>query len=137
MAGILLGRTITTSPRRKPLWARRVRGRRSRAWETSRPHPRSTREQLTVGAAGRVRVCELSGALVHQALIVTAETVHLSDKRRTKTTAYRHSGYAGGLKSLRYDELMEKNPAKAVEKAVKGMLPKNTLGRQMLSKLKV
>ena len=51
--------------------------------------------------------------------------------------AYRHSGYPGGLRSVRYDELLDKNPEKAVEKAVKGMLPKNTLGRQMLRKLKV
>ncbi len=51
--------------------------------------------------------------------------------------AYRHSGYPGGLRSIRYDELMEKSPEKAVEKAIKGMLPKNTLGRQMLTKLKV
>jgi large subunit ribosomal protein L13 len=51
--------------------------------------------------------------------------------------AYRHSGYPGGLRSVRYDELLAKSPEKAIEKAVKGMLPKNSLGRQMLSKLKV
>ena len=70
-------------------------------------------------------------------IIVNAAKVHLSGNKRTQKLAYRHSGYPGGLRSVRYDELLSKNPEKAVEKAVKGMLPKNTLGRQMLSKLKV
>ena len=70
-------------------------------------------------------------------IIINADKVHLSGNKRTQKMAYRHSGYPGGLRSVRYDELLEKNPEKAVEKAVKGMLPKNTLGRQMLSKLKV
>ncbi|MFX4293065.1 MULTISPECIES: 50S ribosomal protein L13 [Streptomyces] len=70
-------------------------------------------------------------------IIVNAAKVHLSGNKRTQKLAYRHSGYPGGLRSMRYDELLEKSPEKAVEKAVKGMLPKNTLGRQMLSKLKV
>jgi large subunit ribosomal protein L13 len=70
-------------------------------------------------------------------IIVNAEKIHLSGNKRTQKLAYRHSGYPGGLRSVRYDELMEKAPTKAVEKAIKGMLPKNTLGRQMLSKLKV
>ncbi|NEE17118.1 50S ribosomal protein L13, partial [Streptomyces sp. SID7499] len=51
--------------------------------------------------------------------------------------AYRHSGFPGGLRSVRYDELLAKNPEKAVEKAIKGMIPKNSLGRQVISKLKV
>ncbi|NJP67552.1 50S ribosomal protein L13 [Streptomyces spiramenti] len=70
-------------------------------------------------------------------IVVNAAKVHLSGNKRTQKLAYRHSGYPGGLRSMRYDELLEKSPEKAVEKAVKGMLPKNTLGRQMLSKLKV
>jgi large subunit ribosomal protein L13 len=70
-------------------------------------------------------------------IIVNADKVHLSGNKRTQKMAYRHSGYPGGLRSIRYDELMEKSPEKAVEKAIKGMLPKNTLGRQMLTKLKV
>jgi large subunit ribosomal protein L13 len=53
------------------------------------------------------------------------------------THTHPSSGYPGGLRSVRYDELLDKNPEKAIEKAVKGMLPKNSLGRQMLSKLKV
>ncbi len=51
--------------------------------------------------------------------------------------AYRHSGYPGGLRAVGYGELLEKNPERAVEKAVRGMLPKNSLGRQQLTKLKV
>lgn len=70
-------------------------------------------------------------------IIVNADKVHLSGNKRSQKMAYRHSGYPGGLRAVRYDELLEKNPEKAVEKAIKGMLPKNTLGRQMLSKLKV
>ncbi len=70
-------------------------------------------------------------------IIVNADKVHLSGNKREQKMAYRHSGYPGGLRAVRYDELLDKNPEKAVEKAIKGMLPKNTLGRQMLSKLKV
>ena len=70
-------------------------------------------------------------------IIVNADKVHLSGNKRTQKMAYRHSGYPGGLRSIRYDDLLRKNPEKAVEKAVKGMLPKNSLGRRMLKKLKV
>ncbi|RLU83969.1 50S ribosomal protein L13 [Streptomyces griseocarneus] len=70
-------------------------------------------------------------------VIINADKVHLSGNKKTQKMAYRHSGFPGGLRSVRYDELLDKNPEKAVEKAVKGMLPKNSLGRQMLSKLKV
>jgi large subunit ribosomal protein L13 len=70
-------------------------------------------------------------------VIVNAAKVHLSGNKREQKLAYRHSGYPGGLRSVPYGELLERNPAKAVEKAVRGMLPKNTLGRQMLRKLKV
>jgi large subunit ribosomal protein L13 len=70
-------------------------------------------------------------------IIVNADKVHLSGNKREQKKAYRHSGYPGGLRSVAYSDLLERNPAKVVEKAVKGMLPKNSLGRQMLSKLKV
>ena len=50
---------------------------------------------------------------------------------------YRHSGYPGGLRATSYTELLETNPRRAVEKAVKGMLPHNKLGRQVIKKLKV
>jgi len=70
-------------------------------------------------------------------IIINADKVHLSGNKKSQKMAYRHSGFPGGLRSVRYDELLDKNPEKAVEKAIKGMIPKNTLGRQVLSKLKV
>ena len=70
-------------------------------------------------------------------IVVNAGKVALTgDKRHTKL-AYRHSGYPGGLRSVPYEELLTKHPERAVEKAVRGMLPKNRLGRQQLKKLKV
>ncbi|MFH8252096.1 50S ribosomal protein L13 [Microbacterium sp. B2969] len=70
-------------------------------------------------------------------IIVNAEKVALTGQKLEQKKAYRHSGYPGGLKAVTYSELLEKNPVRAVEKAVRGMLPKNSLGRQQLSKLKV
>ncbi len=70
-------------------------------------------------------------------IIVNAEKVALTGQKLQKKIAYRHSGYPGGLKAVNYAELLEKNPVRAVEKAIRGMLPKNSLGRQQLSKLKV
>ncbi len=70
-------------------------------------------------------------------IIINAEKVALTGAKLEKKRAYRHSGYPGGLKSVSYEELLEKNPVRAVEKAVKGMLPKNSLAAQQLSKLKV
>ena len=70
-------------------------------------------------------------------IIVNASKVALTGQKLNQKLAYRHSGYPGGLKAVSYSELLEKNPVRAVEKAVRGMLPKNTLGRQQLSKLKV
>ena len=70
-------------------------------------------------------------------IIVNAEKVVLTGQKLQKKMAYRHSGYPGGLSKMSYEELLEKNPIRAVEKAVRGMLPKNSLGRQQLTKLKV
>jgi large subunit ribosomal protein L13 len=70
-------------------------------------------------------------------IIINADKVALSGKKLEQKKAYRHSGYPGGLRAMSYGDLMEKHPERAVEKAIKGMLPKNTLGRQMFSKLKV
>jgi large subunit ribosomal protein L13 len=70
-------------------------------------------------------------------IIVNAGKVALTGQKLQKKRAYRHSGFPGGLKSVSYEELLEKNPVRAVEKAVRGMLPKNTLGREQLAKLKV
>jgi large subunit ribosomal protein L13 len=70
-------------------------------------------------------------------IIVNAAKVALSGNKLADKRAYRHSGYPGGLRSIAYGDLMATNPERAVTKAVRGMLPKNTLGRQMLRKLKV
>lgn len=70
-------------------------------------------------------------------IIINAEKVALTGQKLEQKKAYRHSGYPGGLKAVTYSELLEKNPVRAVEKAVRGMLPKNTLGANQLSKLKV
>jgi large subunit ribosomal protein L13 len=70
-------------------------------------------------------------------IIVNAEKVSLSGQKRTDKLAYRHSGYPGGLKSIAFGDLLEKDARKAIETSVRGMLPKNRLGRQILKKLKV
>jgi len=70
-------------------------------------------------------------------IIVNADKVALSGNKREQKRAYRHSGYPGGLRSVGYGDLLAKHPERAVEKAIKGMLPKNTLGRKMFSKVKV
>ena len=70
-------------------------------------------------------------------IIVNASKVALTGNKLQDKRAYRHSGYPGGLRSVSYADLMARNPEKAVEKAVRGMLPTNTLGRHQLSKLKV
>lgn len=70
-------------------------------------------------------------------IIINADKVALTGAKLEKKRAYRHSGFPGGLKSVSYTELMAKDPAKAVEKAVRGMLPKTSLGRAQIAKLKV
>jgi len=70
-------------------------------------------------------------------VVVNAGKVSLSGAKREQKLAYRHSGYPGGLHSTKYGELLEKNPRRAIEKAVWGMLPKNRIARQQLKKLKV
>ena len=70
-------------------------------------------------------------------IVINADKVALSGNKLEQKRAYRHSGYPGGLRSVSYGELMEKHPERAVEKAVRGMLPKNSLGRKTLRKLKV
>jgi large subunit ribosomal protein L13 len=70
-------------------------------------------------------------------IIVNADKVVLTGQKAAQKMAYRHSGYPGGLSAVSYTELLEKNPVRAIEKAIRGMLPKNTLGREQLKKLKV
>ena len=70
-------------------------------------------------------------------IVVNASKVALSGSKLEQKHAYRHSGYPGGLRSVSYASLMATSPERVVEKAVKGMLPKNALGRKTLRKLKV
>ncbi len=70
-------------------------------------------------------------------IVVNAGKVALTGSKREQKMAYRHSGFPGGLSSTSYVQLLEENPRRAVEKAVRGMLPHNRLGRQLITKLKV
>jgi large subunit ribosomal protein L13 len=70
-------------------------------------------------------------------IIVNADKVALTGNKAVQKKAYRHSGYPGGLRETSYQELLATNPRRAVEKAVKGMLPHNKLGRAQGAKLKV
>lgn len=70
-------------------------------------------------------------------VIINADKVVLSANKAEKKNLYRHSGYPGGIKSETYADMLDRVPAEAVRRTVRGMLPKNRLGRQMLSKLKV
>jgi large subunit ribosomal protein L13 len=70
-------------------------------------------------------------------VVINADKVALTGNKLEQKKAYRHSGYPGGLRSQSYVDLLEKHPAKAVEKAVRGMLPKNSIARAQITKLKV
>ena len=70
-------------------------------------------------------------------IVINADKVALTGNKRADKVEYRHSGFPGGLRATSYDDLLAKNPRRVVEKAVKGMLPHTTLGRHMLTKLKV
>ena len=70
-------------------------------------------------------------------VVINSSKVVVSGNKETDKKYYRHSGYPGGLKVETFKSLMEKNPVVAVEKAVKGMLPHNTLGQEQFNKLKV
>ncbi|MGO1393947.1 50S ribosomal protein L13 [Agrococcus casei] len=70
-------------------------------------------------------------------IVVNADKVALTGQKLAKKVAYRHSGYPGGLKATGYAELLEKHPTRAVEIAIRGMLPKNKLGSAQIKKLKV
>ncbi len=70
-------------------------------------------------------------------IVVNARGVQLTGGKEAKKFAYRHSGYPGGLTAIQYTRLLSERPERAVEKAIKGMLPKNRLGRAMARKLQV
>ncbi len=70
-------------------------------------------------------------------VIVNADKIHVTGKRLDQKLYYRHSGYPGGLKQMTLREMMHKFPSRALTLAIKGMLPKGPLGRQMFRKLKI
>ncbi|MBN2427518.1 MAG: 50S ribosomal protein L13 [Deltaproteobacteria bacterium] len=70
-------------------------------------------------------------------IVINADKVHLTGKKLTDKFYYRHSGYPGGIRSTSAGKLLEEKPEEVIRIAVKGMLPKNKLGRQMFKKLKV
>ncbi|MCB1748810.1 MAG: 50S ribosomal protein L13 [Gammaproteobacteria bacterium] len=70
-------------------------------------------------------------------VIVNAEKIRVTGNKAQDKMYHRHSGYIGGLKSINFDKLRAKSPETIIERAVKGMLPKGPLGRQMYSKLKI
>lgn len=70
-------------------------------------------------------------------IVINADKVVLTGKKLDQKMAYRHSGRPGGLKAISYRDLLATRPERAVEKAVRGMLPHNTIGRQQLTKLHV
>lgn len=70
-------------------------------------------------------------------IVVNAGGVRLTGDKGVQSMAYRHSGFPGGLKSVPFARLLNETPDRLVERSVRGMLPKNSLGRQMLHKLKV
>ncbi len=70
-------------------------------------------------------------------IVINADKVRVTGNKAKQKLYYRHSGYPGGLKSTSLAEMMESHPTRVIEHAVKGMLPKNPLGRAMFKKLKV
>ena len=70
-------------------------------------------------------------------IVINADKIELSGNKADQKTYFRHSGYMGGEKFIPYRQMLAKHPERVIELAVKGMLPKNALGRQMRSKLRV
>ena len=70
-------------------------------------------------------------------VVINADKVKVTGNKFTDKTYYSHSGFPGGIKEITFDKLQAKQPERAIEIAVKGMLPKNSLGRDMFRKMKV
>lgn len=70
-------------------------------------------------------------------VVVNAGKIRVTGRKLIQKRYYRHTGYPGGIKSLTLEQLLEKAPERAIESAVRGMLPKNPLGRAMFRKLKI
>ena len=70
-------------------------------------------------------------------IVINADKIKVTGNKETDKVYKHHTGYIGGLKEISFQDMMEKTPTRALEKAVKGMMPKNRLGRKMYRKLKV
>ncbi len=70
-------------------------------------------------------------------IIINAEKIKVTGRKAEQKVYYRHTGYAGGIRSTTYEAMMEKHPERILQKAVWGMIPHNTLGRQVFTKLRV
>jgi len=70
-------------------------------------------------------------------VVINADKIVMTSNKADQKFAYRHSGYPGGLRSTSYADLLEDNPVELVTRAIRGMVPKNRLGRQQMTKLKV
>lgn len=70
-------------------------------------------------------------------VVINCDKIHVTGRRLDQKMYYRHSGYPGGIKSISLRDQLKRNPERPIEQAVRGMLPKNRLGRQMYRKLKV
>ena len=70
-------------------------------------------------------------------VVVNAEKVKVTGNKTTDKVYHHHTGYPGGIKSITFDQLIDKAPERIIEKAVKGMMPKNKLSQSMMTKLKI
>lgn len=70
-------------------------------------------------------------------VVINAGKIRVTGAKTTDKVYYRHSGYPGGIRGVTFEQMRDKRPERIIEKAVKGMLPRNPLGRAMLKKLKV
>ena len=70
-------------------------------------------------------------------IVVNAEQIAVTGKKREEKLYYRHSGYPGGLRTRTLNDMLERQPEEVIRKAVKGMLPRNKLGRAQIGKLKI
>jgi large subunit ribosomal protein L13 len=70
-------------------------------------------------------------------VVINAEKIHVTGRKLDQKIYYRHSGYPGGLKEVTLRRMLETHPTRVIQHAVRGMLPKNRLGRKMIKKLKV
>jgi large subunit ribosomal protein L13 len=70
-------------------------------------------------------------------VVVNADKIHVTGNKMKDKTYYHHTGYIGGIKSVSLEKLLQTHPERVIEKAVKGMMPRGPLGRQMFTKLKV